>query len=144
MAAVHPSRRPTKPSNVPKIKSDPKPKPKPKPSSSSGDGSSTTRVAAAMRAVNAASQTLSGLVQSGWRAGSGKKSSEAVGAGENASKELRELRAVCMGDVDVERAASSVVGKLIVLELVRLDIILLVFLVANVHLFHWCLSSTLH
>jgi separase len=78
-----------------------------------------------MRAVNAASQSLSGLVQSGWRAGSGKKSSEAVGAGENALTELRELRVVCVGDVDVERAASSVVGKLVVLEMVRPDIILL-------------------
>jgi separase len=64
------------------------------------------------------------LVQSGWRAGSGKKSSEAVGAGENALTELRELRVVCVGDVDVERAASSVVGKLVVLEMVRPDIIL--------------------
>jgi separase len=122
------------------ISTKPKPKPKSKPSSSSGDGDSTTRVAAAMRAVNAVSQSLSGLVQSGWRAGSGKKSFQAVEAGENASKELRKLRVVCVGDVDVERAASSMVGKLVVLEMVRLDNILLLL---RVFIYSLVCSTTL-
>ena len=97
---------------------------------------------AAMRAVNAASQRLSVLVQgrckvdsvtgsgaakkpasgSGSGLGSGKGNGngqkEADSAAREAAKSLRELRVLCPGDLDVERAASCVVGKLIGLEMV--------------------------
>lgn len=73
---------------------------------------------AAMRAVNSASQRLSGIVQSGWKAGSGKKPTTAAGAVSVAVKSLKELRGMCPGDIDVERAASSIVGKLLALEMV--------------------------
>lgn len=76
-----------------------------------------------MRAVNTASQSLSATVQSGWKASdttpSGKKTLTGVmTCAEAASKALTDLREIAPGDVDVERAASSVVGKLIALELV--------------------------
>lgn len=78
-----------------------------------------------MRAVNAASQSLSNVLQSGWKSSKDvsaiKKSSSSSMANTAASaakKGLRELRAICPGDVDVERAASSIVGKLIALEMV--------------------------
>ena len=77
---------------------------------------------AAMRAVNTALQSLSAVVQGGWKA-SGKKSSlggEAVSAAGKAEETLKVLRVACPGDVDVERAASSVVAKLIILEMVCL------------------------
>ena len=76
-----------------------------------------------MHAVNTASQSLSAVVQSGWKANdttpSGKKTlSGVMTSAEAASKALIELREISPGDIDVERAASSVVGKLIALELV--------------------------
>lgn len=74
---------------------------------------------AVMRAVNTASQSLSAVAQSGWKAGSAKKSSTAAVAAVAASKSLQELRGICPEDADVERAASSVVGKLLALEMVR-------------------------
>lgn len=82
----------------------------------------------AMRAVNAASQTLSATVKSGWKASSepstvkGKKPSvtmsTAISSAAAVGKSLEELRLMSPGDVDVERAASSAVGKLIALEMV--------------------------
>ncbi|KAF7984668.1 hypothetical protein HWV62_12932 [Athelia sp. TMB] len=72
---------------------------------------------ATMRAVNTASQNLSAAVQSGWKPGSGKQSTAVRGAAGAAAKSLKELRSMCSGDVDVERAASSIIGKLIALDL---------------------------
>lgn len=72
---------------------------------------------ASMRAVNAASQSLSALLQSKDRSVANNKT--ALGAASTASKALRELRMQCPGDVDVERASSSVIGKLIAIEMVR-------------------------
>ncbi|KAH7929994.1 hypothetical protein BV22DRAFT_1001613 [Leucogyrophana mollusca] len=75
----------------------------------------------AMRNVNKASHSLSSVVQSGWKASSEqpkKKSatltsvSAAVSA---ANRALEDLREICPDDLDVERAASSIVGKLITL-----------------------------
>ncbi|KAL0960162.1 hypothetical protein HGRIS_011797 [Hohenbuehelia grisea] len=63
----------------------------------------------AMRTVNAASQRLSELAQAG------RKSASAAECASTASKALQELRGLSPGDVDVERAAASVVGKLITL-----------------------------
>lgn len=79
---------------------------------------------AAMRAVNIASQALSAIVQSGW-----KRSSElnpvskvtlenATKSSSDAAKHIATLRRLCNRDVDVERAAASILGKLVALELV--------------------------
>lgn len=77
-----------------------------------------------MRAVNTASQALSGVVQSGWKRSSGGSSSKAtlntvVSSASEAAKHLGILRRISPGDIDVERAALSVLGKLIILEMVR-------------------------
>lgn len=76
-----------------------------------------------MHAVNTASQSLSATIQSGWKANdttpSGKKTlSGVMTSAEAARKALAELRGISPGDINVERAASSVVGKLIALEIV--------------------------
>ncbi|EMD38775.1 hypothetical protein CERSUDRAFT_92811 [Gelatoporia subvermispora B] len=78
----------------------------------------------AMLAVNAASKSLSSFVQSRWKAGSGTKSSKssrqdasAADLARAARDGLRQLRELTRGDVDIERAASSVVGKLVTLEM---------------------------
>ncbi|KAI0824951.1 peptidase family C50-domain-containing protein [Trametes gibbosa] len=74
-----------------------------------------------MRTVNAASKSLSALVESGWRASDPKSdrtnAAVAVKHATTVRKELVKLRKLCPGEVDVERAASSVVGKLISLEM---------------------------
>nr|GAT53299.1 cysteine peptidase C50 [Mycena chlorophos] len=75
---------------------------------------------ASMRAVNAASQDLSSLLQTGWRKSADPKSpaaTKASTAAVAAAKHLAILRDVSPGDVDVERAAGSVLGKLVVLEM---------------------------
>ncbi|CAA7261156.1 unnamed protein product [Cyclocybe aegerita] len=77
-----------------------------------------------MRAVNEASQTLSAVVQSGWKKTAPDASkttlSTANTAASTASKHLETLRRVSPGDIDVERAAVSVLGKLIALEMYEL------------------------
>ena len=83
------------------------------------------KLAASMRAVNAASQVLSDLVQSGWKRSAEttqlKKGSmsTAVDASESASKHLAILRSLSPSDINVERAAISFLGKLMTLEMVR-------------------------
>ncbi|KAF7305053.1 Cysteine peptidase C50 [Mycena kentingensis (nom. inval.)] len=77
---------------------------------------------ASMRAVNTASQELSALVQSGWNksADASTKSAnatKAAAAATAASKHLALLRDASPGDVDIERAAGSVLGKLVALEM---------------------------
>lgn len=80
---------------------------------------------AKMRLINSTSQSLSNTIKSGWKASKddvGNKSSTSSGVSMSATtakKALQELRTICPGDVDVERAASSIVGKLIALEMVR-------------------------
>ncbi|KAJ6597043.1 cysteine peptidase C50 [Mycena vulgaris] len=77
----------------------------------------------AMRAVNSASQELSSSVQSGWRRSSDvppKKSPAFVSANASATlaaKHLALLRGISPGDLDIERAAGSVLGKLVTLEM---------------------------
>lgn len=79
-----------------------------------------------MRAVNGASQGLTAVVKSGWKAPSvepsGKKSTttlhEAFGLATSARSALGDLRVISPGDVDVERAAISVAGKLLNLDMV--------------------------
>ncbi|KAI0250615.1 hypothetical protein BJV78DRAFT_542351 [Lactifluus subvellereus] len=79
----------------------------------------------AMRVVNGASQGLTTVMKSGWKAPStgttAKKSAtpahEAFGLAASARAALKELRASSPGDVDVERAAVSVAGKLLSLDM---------------------------
>src|SRR5258705_10254051 len=76
-----------------------------------------------MRAVNSASQTLSNVTQSDWKKSTGGTSSKTtlntvVSSAAEAAKHLRVLRRISPGDIDVERAALSILGKLIVLEMV--------------------------
>ena len=75
-----------------------------------------------MRSVNAASQALTQVVQSGWKRSSLEASRATLSSVNSsalaATKGLSNLRKICPGDLDVERAASSVLGKLIALEMV--------------------------
>ncbi|KAF9456116.1 peptidase family C50-domain-containing protein [Collybia nuda] len=76
----------------------------------------------AMRSVNSASQELSAIIKSGW-----KRSSNTAALKQNlrdvtrltalANEGLAELRRISPRDVDVERAAVSVLGKLVALEM---------------------------
>ncbi|KAI6148818.1 peptidase family C50-domain-containing protein [Pisolithus tinctorius] len=79
----------------------------------------------AMRVVNASLQTLSAVVHSGWKASRGgakgrameptaKTVDNAVG---EAVEALQRLRVLSPDDMDIERAACSLVGKLLALEL---------------------------
>lgn len=75
----------------------------------------------AMRIINATSQALSAIVQSGWKASKpepqtkGPEPSTLLVDGRTA---LRDLRGVSPGSLNTERAASSLAGKFIALELV--------------------------
>jgi separase len=79
-----------------------------------------------MRAVNSASQKLAAVTKSGWKAPSvepsGNKSTtalhEAFGLATSARSALADLRVISPEDVDVERAANSVAGKLLSLDMV--------------------------
>ncbi|KAG5639575.1 hypothetical protein H0H81_012246 [Sphagnurus paluster] len=75
---------------------------------------------ASMRSVNSASQTLSAAVQSGWKKSSSKQSStgaSVIASSAAAAKHLAVLRQAGQKDIDVERAAMSVLGKLVALEM---------------------------
>jgi separase len=80
-----------------------------------------------MRTVNLCLQTLSAVVQSGWKATPEKakkktgstNASNVDNATKTARKALERLRDICPGDVDVERAACSISGKLLALDMVR-------------------------
>lgn len=75
----------------------------------------------AMRTINATSQALGTIVQSGWRASKpepqmkGPEPSTLAVEGRTA---LKDLRNVSPGSLNTERAASSLAGKFIALELV--------------------------
>jgi separase len=80
----------------------------------------------AMHMVNNASQGLTTVIKSGWKAPSSgtalKKPAtphEAFGLAASARAALEDLRMISPGDVDVERAAISVAGKLLSLDMVR-------------------------
>ena len=77
-----------------------------------------------MRPVNAASKSISALIDSAWKASQSKTSDRATTASAtktaaSARKDLTTLRQLTSREVDIERAASSIVGKLISLEMVR-------------------------
>jgi separase len=81
----------------------------------------------AMRSVNSASQALSTAVQSGWKRSSGTTQSKpsstlsnVTASAASASKHLAILRSMRPNDIDVERAATSVLSKLVALELVSI------------------------
>ncbi|KAH9171315.1 peptidase family C50-domain-containing protein [Lactarius sanguifluus] len=79
----------------------------------------------AMRTVNGVSQSLSTVMKTGWKAPSEdppvKKvvanTHEAFGLATSARAALEDLRAISPGDVDVERAAVTVAGKLLSLDM---------------------------
>ena len=85
------------------------------------------RCLAAMRAVNSASKRLSSIISAGWKAtdAPSKKSEHSIegvrAVIEEARLNLNLLREMKKGDLDVERAASSIIGKVLSLELVRLS-----------------------
>jgi separase len=77
----------------------------------------------AMLSVNAASQDLSKVIQSGWKKSSSSSKTTLQSTTSSASaavKHVAVLRNLCPDDVDVERAAASILGKLVALELVSL------------------------
>jgi len=92
-----------------------------------------------MRSVNAASHALTQVVQAGWKKSSSDASkttlSSVNSSASAAAKGLLSLRKICPGDLDVERAASSILGKLIALQMVCLR-----FILRNLHLIS-CSSS---
>lgn len=99
--------------------SKPKAKPKVAPDSPPQDDPNVS-----MRTVNAASQKLSALMQTGWTAvkdnGASKQRQEAATCTRNIKKNLNTLRkTVASSPLDLERAALSAVGKLLALQLVR-------------------------
>lgn len=76
-----------------------------------------------IRAVNEASRALTRVVESGWKKSSNPGTSPtplttANRAASKAAKHLSELRRMLPKDLNVERAASSVLGKLVILEMV--------------------------
>jgi separase len=88
------------------------------------------RCMAAMRVVNSGSKSLSGVIESGWKASSApaqrNSGSKFQDHGSTATKHaiktrqaLNALRELKPGDVDVERASSSFIGKLVTLEMVH-------------------------
>lgn len=81
----------------------------------------------AMRAVNSASKRLSAAVTAGWRPDESQPRTRGDLTAhdmqklvEDTASKLNYLREQKSGDLDVERAASSIIGKLLSLELVRL------------------------
>ena len=77
----------------------------------------------AMLSVNAASQDLSRVIQSGWKKSSSSSRATLQSTTSSASAVLKHvavLRNLCPDDLDVERAAASILGKLVALELVCL------------------------
>ena len=76
-----------------------------------------------MLSVNTASQDLSRVIQSGWKKSSSFSKATLQSTTSSASaavKHIGVLRNLCPDDVDVERAAASILGKLVALELVSL------------------------
>ncbi|KAG5339486.1 hypothetical protein C0989_004073 [Termitomyces sp. Mn162] len=70
-----------------------------------------------MRVVNSASQQLSAAVQSGWKKSSNKGLTQVTTAAATAAQYLAMLRRNSSGDVNIERVAMTVLGKLVSLEL---------------------------
>lgn len=71
-----------------------------------------------MRTVNECSQKLTGLVQAKASTSTAHKETSPDDLAQTARACLRTLRKAGEGDLDIERAASSITGKLIVLDMV--------------------------
>ena len=76
----------------------------------------------AMQSVNLASQELSTVVRSGWKKSPSNFSKTTLSNAESSASTAEEnfcvLRRICLHDMDVERAAVSVLGKLVTLDMV--------------------------
>ena len=76
----------------------------------------------AMQSVNLASQELSNIVRSGWKKSLSNFSkttlSNAKSSALMAEENLCVLRRICLQDMDMERAAVSILGKLVTLDMV--------------------------
>ncbi|KAL4259196.1 separase [Pleurotus pulmonarius] len=84
------------------------------------DISPEARKVQAMRAVNASSQSLSKFAQSGWKRSKpsrGTSLSDVKKCITDVTKALTYLRGLDEGNLDIEKSASSVVGKLIAMEM---------------------------
>lgn len=80
----------------------------------------------AMRTINASSQALGAIVQSGWRASKPEpqtKSEPSTLLPEGRTA-LNDLRSVSPGSLNTERAASGLAGKFIALELVSASLLI--------------------
>lgn len=89
----------------------------------------------AMRSVNSASQALTTAVQSGWKRSSLISQSKSstnlsiiTSSAVSAAKNLSVLRGMRSNDLDIERAAASVLTKLVALEMVRLTVHFVLFM----------------
>ncbi len=90
---------------------------------SESDISPEARKVQAMRADNASSQSLSKFAQSGWKRSKpcrGTSLSDVKKCITDVTKALTYLRGLDEGNLDIEKSASSVVGKLIAMEMVSL------------------------
>jgi separase len=77
-----------------------------------------------MLSINAASQDLSRVIQSGWKKSSSSSKATLQSTTSLASaavKHVAMLRNLCPNNVDVERAAMSILGKLVALEMASLS-----------------------
>lgn len=102
-----------------------------------------TRRDDAMRAVNSASKSLSTIAESGWKASEPRQTTKRSSPGvhthasvlavaSTAGQGLRLLRGLECNALDVERAAASVAGKLIILEMVSFLVLFLRVCVASI------------
>ena len=103
--------------------------------------------ALAMRSVNSVLQSLTSAVQAGWKATTSRASLSYTTTGMSllattARTSLATLRGLSTGSVDVERAALSVVGKLVALEMVHNAFLHHVNLVTYVGSVSECLEHT--
>jgi separase len=77
----------------------------------------------AMQSINSTSQKLSKAIQEGWKSSCTSKSDFSSAELQQLSKEaflsISELRRISLDGMDVEKAAGSIIGKLISLEMVR-------------------------
>lgn len=90
---------------------------------SDSESSPEARKVQAMKAVNASSQSLSKFAQSGWKRSKpsrGTSLSDVKKCITEATKALTYLRGLDEGNLDIEKSASSLVGKLISMEMVSL------------------------
>ncbi len=104
------TRKPARPTSKAKSNASPK--------------SEDDRKSALMKSINSTLQILSAAIQAGWKATGGRKrvtfnNVDMLASAKSARCSLSLLRDLMQGNLDVEKAASSLVGKLLSAELVR-------------------------